>query len=170
LILGNVIAEGFVSVKKFWPAVVPPRFVLAVPESVAPVPPLATGRVPVTWVDRLTPERVPPRVKFPELVTVPLRVIPFTEPVPPTLVTVPVVLLVPAPMAVLKSLSDSADTVLSALTRRKRIADGLVSVNRFEPTVVAPKLVLAFVFVVAPVPPLAIATVPVTLAAVPVVF
>jgi hypothetical protein len=38
---------------------------------------------------RLTPERVPPSVRLPLEVTVPLRVIPFTVPVPPTLVTVP---------------------------------------------------------------------------------
>jgi hypothetical protein len=50
------------------------------------------------------------------------------------------------------------------------MAEGLVSVNRLEPTVVAPKFVLAAVFVVAPVPPLATATVPVTFEAVPVVF
>ena len=106
-----------------------------------PVPPFATGRVPVTWVDRLTPDSVPPSVRLPELVTVPLRVIPFTDPVPPTLVTVPVVLLVPAPMAVRKSAADRALTVLSALNLGKVIAPGLVNVKTLAPTVVAPRLV-----------------------------
>ena len=64
--------------------------VLPVPvEVVTPVPPLATGRVPDTCVVRLTPERVPPRVKLPLLVTVPVRVMPLTVPVPATEVTVP---------------------------------------------------------------------------------
>ena len=62
--------------------------VLPVPvEVVTPVPPLATGRVPVTWEVKLTPESVPPSVRFPVLVTVPLSVMPLTVPVPPTLVT-----------------------------------------------------------------------------------
>jgi hypothetical protein len=34
--------------------------------------------------------KVPPSVKLPEVVTVPVRVSPLTVPVPPTLVTVPV--------------------------------------------------------------------------------
>ena len=58
---------------------------------VAPVPPLPTGNVPVTWLVRLTPDSVPPSVNEPVLVTVPVSVIPFTVPVPLTLVTVPVV-------------------------------------------------------------------------------
>jgi hypothetical protein len=37
----------------------------------------------------LTKLNVPPKVKLPELVTVPVNVIPLTVPVPPTLVTVP---------------------------------------------------------------------------------
>src|ERR1700740_1427190 len=57
----------------------------------APVPllRLVTGRLPVTCVARLTPESVPPSVRLPEAVTVPVRVMPLTEPVPPTDVTVP---------------------------------------------------------------------------------
>jgi hypothetical protein len=58
-------------------------------EVVTPVPPLATGRVPVTCDVRFTPVRAPPRVRFPLDVTVPDNVIPFTVPVPPTEVTVP---------------------------------------------------------------------------------
>ena len=57
---------------------------------VLPVPPLAIGRVPVTWEVKLTPDSVPPKVKLPELVTVPVNVIPLTVPVPLTDVTVPV--------------------------------------------------------------------------------
>ena len=37
--------------------------------------------------------RLPPRVKFPEVLTEPVSVIPLTVPVPPTDVTVPVVVL-----------------------------------------------------------------------------
>ena len=59
---------------------------------VAPVPPLATGRVPVTWLVRLTPDSVPPRVNEPDVVTVPVSVMPLTVPVPPTEVTVPAAL------------------------------------------------------------------------------
>ncbi len=58
-------------------------------EVVTPVPPLATGRVPVTCVVRLTPDSVPPKVRFPEEVTVPDNEMPLTVPVPPTEVTVP---------------------------------------------------------------------------------
>jgi hypothetical protein len=56
-------------------------------EVVTPVPPLATGSVPVTWEVKLTPDSAPPRVRLPVLVTVPVRVIPLTVPVPLTLVT-----------------------------------------------------------------------------------
>lgn len=54
-----------------------------------PVPPFAKGNVPVTCVVRLTPESVPPSVRLPEVVTVPVRVMPLTVPAPPTAVTVP---------------------------------------------------------------------------------
>ena len=113
---------------------------------------------------------VPPKVKLPLVVTVPLRLRPLTVPVPPTEVTVPVVLDVPAPMAVRKSAAFRDETVLSALKRGNVIALGFVTVNRFEPSVVAPSAVRAAAAVVEPVPPFAMATVPVTLAAVPVVF
>ena len=55
---------------------------------------MAIGKVPLTWVVRLTPDSVPPSVKEPEEVTVPVRVMPFTVPVPDTEVTVP-----PVPVA-----------------------------------------------------------------------
>ena len=58
-------------------------------EAVTPVPPLATGSVPVTCVVRLTFDNAPPSVKSPEEVTVPDREMPLTVPVPPTEVTVP---------------------------------------------------------------------------------
>jgi hypothetical protein len=51
---------------------------------------LAIGNVPVTCVVRLTPDNAPPRVSEPDVVTVPVSVIPLTVPVPPTDVTVPV--------------------------------------------------------------------------------
>tara|TARA_R110002126_G_scaffold77034_1_gene192261 strand:- start:67 stop:858 length:792 start_codon:yes stop_codon:yes gene_type:complete len=60
-----------------------------VPAAVTPVPPLATGRVPVTPEARFISSSVPPRVKLPELVTVPVKVRPLTVPAPLTLVTVP---------------------------------------------------------------------------------
>ena len=50
---------------------------------------LVTGKLPVTCVARSTFANVPPRVKLPLVVTVPVSVMPLTVPVPPTLVTVP---------------------------------------------------------------------------------
>jgi hypothetical protein len=82
---------------------------------------------------------------------------PLTVPVPPTLVTVPVVELVPAPIAVRKVEASRAETVLSALKRGKVMAEGLTNVKTFPPTVVAPRLVRASAAVEAPVPPSAIA-------------
>lgn len=68
-----------------------------------------------------------------------LVIVPPERPVPAVIdVTVPVVEEVPAPIAVLNVAASKVDTVLSALIRKKVTADGLVSVNRFEPTVVAP--------------------------------
>ena len=102
--------------------------------------------------------KVPPSVKVPlPVIGPPLRVKPVPPPAPDTLVTVPVVLLVPAPMAVRKAAASSVLTLLSALICIKRMALGLVSVNKFPPTVVAPRLVRAPAAVVAPVPPLATA-------------
>ena len=101
---------------------------------------------------------MPPSVKLPLLVTVPVNVIPLTVPVPETDVTLP--LPVPAPIAVRKVAASSADTVLSALNRGKVTAEGLVIVNTLLPSVDAPRLVRAAVAVIAPVPPLVIASVP----------
>ena len=50
---------------------------------------MPTGKVPVTWLVRLTFESVPPNVKLPVVVTVPVKVMPLTVPVPETEVTVP---------------------------------------------------------------------------------
>ena len=67
------------------------RTTLVVPvEVVTPVPPFATGNVPLTPVAKGIAERVPPSVSEPELVTVPVSVNPLTVPAPETLVTVPV--------------------------------------------------------------------------------
>jgi hypothetical protein len=52
---------------------------------------LALGAVLIVPVVRATDVIEPPRVKFPVLVTVPVKVKPLTVPVPPTEVTVPVV-------------------------------------------------------------------------------
>ena len=68
---------------------VPRNVATPAPKEVMPVPPFATGSVPVTWLVRLTLDNVPPSVKLPVDVTVPVRVMPLTVPVPPTLVTVP---------------------------------------------------------------------------------
>ena len=67
------------------------RTTLVVPvEVVTPVPPFATGNVPLTPVVKDIAESVPPRVSDPDEVTVPVSVSPLTVPVPETLVTVPV--------------------------------------------------------------------------------
>ena len=113
---------------------------------VSPVPPLATPKVPASVI-------------VPEVVTgLPETVRPVVPPDSATEVTVPVVL--DAPIAVLKSAALKDETVLSALNRGKVTALGLVMVNRLLPSVVAPRFVRAAEFVVAPVPPLAIASVP----------
>ena len=87
---GNVMAEGLVNVNIDCPIVVPPKLDLAAEADVAPVPPFNIGKVPVTCEVNETFESVPPKVKLPLLVTVPVNVMPFIVPVPPTLVTVPV--------------------------------------------------------------------------------
>jgi hypothetical protein len=79
-----------------------------------------------------------------------------------TLVTVPLVLEVPAPMAVRKSDADKASIVLFAFILGKVIADGFVNVKKLPPTVVPPRFVIAPAAVVAPVPPLATGRDPVT--------
>lgn len=79
--------------------------------------------------------------KDPEVVTgVPLTLRPVGTLIP-TLVTVPVVEEVPAPIAVRKVDASSVDTVLSALIRGKVTALGLVRVKKLAPAVVAPRLV-----------------------------
>ena len=56
------------------------------------VPVIAAGVVPPI-AGGLAKLKVPPKVRFPEVVTVPVRVSPLTVPVPPTLVTDPLPLL-----------------------------------------------------------------------------
>ena len=76
------------------------------------------------------------------IVPVPVIVPPVIGEVVAIDVTVPVVDDVPAPIAVLKLAAFKVETVLSALNLGNVIADGLVSVNIFSPTVVAPNEVL----------------------------
>ena len=110
---------------------------------------------------------VPPKVIVPVVVIVPpVSVKPLTVPDVATDVTVP--LPVPAPIAVRNDAASNVDTVLSALNLGNAIAATFGTVNTFAPRVVAPRLVLAPAAAVAPVPPFATATVPVTFADVPV--
>jgi hypothetical protein len=74
--------------------------------------------------------RVPPSVRLPVEVTVPVRVRPETVPVPPTEVTVPVVDEVPAPIAVRNAAAVSAETVLFALICGNVMADGFARVKK----------------------------------------
>ena len=126
-----------------------PREVNAAPAVVAPVPPLATGSVPLTCVVSETPDSVPPSVKLPVVVTVPVSVMPLTVPVPPTDVTVPtnasvaLIVIVPAPLVM--------------LTFVPAVSVALASV----PPVVLPISSCPLVYVDCPVPPLATASVPV---------
>ena len=60
-----------------------------VADALVPLLRLPTGRLPVTCEARLTFASVPPSVRLPADVTVPVNVKPFTVPVPATLVTVP---------------------------------------------------------------------------------
>lgn len=140
----------------------------ALNEAITVLPFLITSLPPSSRMEKLlvaTLETAPLSVMLPVDVTVPESVRPLAEPVPATEVTVPVVLDVPAPMAVRKSAAFREDTVLSALKRRNVTALGLLIVNRLLPSVVAPKLVRAVAAVVAPEPPLATGSVPVTLVA-----
>ena len=114
--------------------------VAVTPAVEVPVPPLAMGRIPLTCVVRLTPLSVPPRVRLPVVVTVPVSVMPLTVPVPPTLVTVP--LPVPAPRLARAAAAEVAPVPPLAITKvpANTIAPvvGLLGVN---PVVPALKLV-----------------------------
>lgn len=72
-----------------------------------------------------------------------------------------------APRSDLNSAAVLVDTVLAELILINVVALGSVNLNKLAPTVVAPKFVIADVADVAPVPPLIIATVPVTFVAFP---
>jgi hypothetical protein len=137
---------------------VPVRPLYATFVAVAALPEIETAYVPAARLFT-----VPLRVMLPLVVTVPDKLNPDAVPVPETDVTVPVVELVPAPIAVRNDAASKEETVLSALNRGNVTALGLVIVKRLLPSVVAPRFVRAAVFVVAPVPPFATATVPLTL-------
>ena len=95
------------------------RTTLVVPvEVVTPVPPFATGNVPLTPVAKGIAERVPPRVNDPYEVTVPVSVSPLTVPAPETLVTVPVLTprFVLAPAAVVAPVPPWAMSVTRSAT------------------------------------------------------
>lgn len=89
-----------------------PRLVSACAAVVAFVPPLPIGSVPVTAVVKLTPESVPPRVRLPDEVTVPVSVRPLTVPAPETEVTVPVLLV--KPLGLLAGYAPRADKAAAA--------------------------------------------------------
>ena len=72
-----------------------------------------------------------------------------------------------APKSVLKSDADLVVIVLAEFILINEVDPGSVNLNKLDPTVVAPKFVNASAAVVAFVPPLAIATTPVTLVALP---
>ena len=105
-----------------------------------PVPPFAIGRMPLTCVVRLTPLSVPPSVRLPAVVTVPVSVMPLTVPVPPTDVTVP--LPVPAPRLARAAAAEVAPVPPLAITNVPASTTapvvGLLGVN---PVVPALKLV-----------------------------
>ena len=77
----NDVTPAFVRVTEEPNATAPPPDI--------PVPAVTVTEELVNWLFAIEP-KVPPRVKFPEVVTVPVNVMPFTVPVPPTEVTVPV--------------------------------------------------------------------------------
>ena len=118
LTLKNLTEEGLVNVTKFLPTVVLSLILL-------------TGAL-----------KVPLKVKFPVVVTVPLKDSPATVPVPLTLVTVPAPPPVPDPIAVLKSAAFKALIVLSALTLKNVTASGLGNFTKFLPTVVLSLMLL----------------------------
>lgn len=124
-----------------------------IPAVPVPIPPRATANVPVQpkVKDAAASSAVlaePPSVSVTlvssvlvsaEPVTVMFGVVPPDEASGAEAVTeVTVPLPVPAPMAVRNVAASRVDTVLSAFTRKNVIALGLASVNRLEPTVVAP--------------------------------
>ena len=70
-----------------------------------------------------------------------IPIVPVPVIVPPVIgEVVAIEVTVPEPIAVLKSASVKAVTVLSALNLGNVIAEGFTKVNKFSPTVVAPKL------------------------------
>ena len=148
-ILGKVIADGFDSVKKLPPTVVPPRFVMAPAAVVAPVPPLATGRDPVTPVVRGSPVAF---VKTPEA-GVPKAGVISTGLVNVLLASVSV----PANVDKIPVVGKVTDVV----------AVDVNVVAKAPDVVKLPPKVIVLPVLATPVPPLAPATTPVTLVALP---
>ena len=124
------------------------RLAKTVPIPVVPVPPLAMGKTPVTCVVRLTPLSVPPRVKLPAVVTVPVSVMPLTVPVPPTLVTVPAPRLARAAAADVAPVPPLAITNVPASTTAPLV--GLLGVNPVVPALKLVRPLEATVIVPAP--------------------
>ena len=94
----------------------------------------------------LVSESVPPNVRVPEPVTVPVNVNPLTVPVVPTEVTVPVLEDVPAPIKLLTSAA-----VMPVFNNG---TEPLESIAGAPVSLTTPKLVLAPEAVLDPVPPL----------------
>lgn len=133
---------------------------------VAPVPPFPTGSVPVTAEVKLTPDKVPPRVRLPDEVTVPVSVRPLTVPAPVTEVTVPVLLVKPlgllagyAPRADKAAAADVAPVPPWPMDSAVVRPDSDV-MSEFAPDPAALRFKRAPEALVAPVPPDAIASVP----------
>ena len=124
-----------------------PKFVLAPAALVAPVPPLLIAIVPVTLEANPT--------------------------VPVILAAVRLVSPDPLPLVRRSSSGKFVRLIASPFVAKVPMAvlaaSALVAVNRLLPTVVAPKFTRAFEALVAPVPPLLIAIIPVTLDASPTV-
>ena len=111
------------------------------PAVAVPVPPFAMGKMPLTCVVRLTPLSVPPRVRLPAVVTVPVSVMPLTVPVPPTDVTVP--LPVPAPRLARAAAAEVAPVPPLAITNVPASTTApLVGLLGVKPVVPALKLVM----------------------------
>jgi len=91
---------------------------------IAPVPPFATGSVSVTCVVKLMGDKVPPNVRLPEVVTVPVKVSPLTVPVPVTLLTEPLPL--PLLLNVVQSAEVNAPLLVADASGTFRVMTGVV--------------------------------------------
>ena len=161
-----------------------PKFVNAVEAVVAPVPPLVIATVPVTFaaVPVMLPE-VKASVPDPagnERLAAPCAVITEVPPpveitltaLPAPVVMLPVVVMPPVPAEILPSEPEATLKLPNAsnCTRAEAVEPLVVTGIAVTAPVPLPTTTCPEVSVVLPVPPLATATVPVTLEAVPVVF